>query len=228
MNCRALAFHQLPHQPKLFLAYLEKFEKVKAFYAYPPTMQAVTRASKKLDYPQERRAEVAAILSKQNETLGTGTETTSNLERLAKGAVAVVSGQQVGLFGGPAYAIYNRDGNHFQPRAAGEGSRRGCLRTASRAVWRSSLRHLQGIDGDSDCRRIDTGRDRRGAGFLDGYRRSRFGGSSPHELVRSGEANPVRVARWKRSGMAGWADSARRGRRALRARGCGATRKRRR
>src|SRR2546429_6279099 len=54
--------------------------------------------------------------------------------------------------------------------------------------------------------------------------RSRFGGSSPHELVRSGEANPVRVARWKRSGMAGWADSARRGRRALRARGCGATR----
>src|SRR5207244_9165237 len=85
MNCRALAFHQLPHQPKLFLAYLEKFEKVKAFYAYPPTMQAVTRASKKLDYPQERRAEVAAILSKQNETLGTGTETTSNLERLAKG-----------------------------------------------------------------------------------------------------------------------------------------------
>src|SRR5437868_1558342 len=117
MNCRALAFHQLPHQPKLFLAYLEKFEKVKAFYAYPPTMQAVTRASKKLDYPQERRAEVAAILSKQNETPGTGTETTSNLERLAKGAVAVVSGQQVGLFGGPAYAKQpyllsgnNRDG----------------------------------------------------------------------------------------------------------------------
>src|SRR5437879_3513667 len=106
MNCRALAFHHLPHQPKLFLAYLEKFEKVKAFYAYPPTMPAVTRASKKLDYPQERRAEVAAILSKQNETLGTGTETTSNLERLAGGAVAVVSGQQVGLFGGPAYATY--------------------------------------------------------------------------------------------------------------------------
>src|SRR5436305_13695106 len=106
MNCRALAFHQLPHQPKLFLAYLEKFEKVKAFYAYPPTMQAVTRASKKLDYPQERRDEVAANLIEPNETLGTGTETTSNLERLAKGAVAVVSGQQVGLFGGPAYAIY--------------------------------------------------------------------------------------------------------------------------
>ena len=106
MDCRALTFRQLPHQPMLFLAYLEKFEKVKAFYASPPTMQAVTRVSKKLDYPEERRAEVAAILSKQNENLGTGTETASNLERLAKGAVAVASGQQVGLFGGPAYAIY--------------------------------------------------------------------------------------------------------------------------
>ena len=79
-------FHQLSHQPKLFLAYLEKFEKVKAFYAYPPTIQAVRRAAKKLDYPEERRAEVAAILSKQNENLGTGTEAISNLERLAKAA----------------------------------------------------------------------------------------------------------------------------------------------
>src|SRR5215472_17736221 len=103
MDCRALAFQQLPHQPTLFLAYLEKFEKVKAFYAHPPTIEAVKRVSKKLDYPAERRAEVAAILSKQNETLGSGRETASNLERLAKGAVAVVSGQQVGLFGGPAY-----------------------------------------------------------------------------------------------------------------------------
>ena len=106
MDCRALAFQQLPHQPKLFLAYLEKFEKVKAFYAHAPTMQAVTRESKKLDYPEERRAEVAAILSMQNAALGAGTETSSNVERLTKGAVAVVSGQQVGLFGGPAYAVY--------------------------------------------------------------------------------------------------------------------------
>jgi bacillithiol synthase len=106
MNCRSLAFRQLPHQPKLFLAYLEKFEKVRAFYIHPPRMQAVTRASRKLDYPEERRAEVAAILGKQNVELGASAETNANLERLANGAVAVVSGQQVGLFGGPAYAVY--------------------------------------------------------------------------------------------------------------------------
>src|SRR5260370_16234417 len=106
MDCRSLAFCQLPHQPKLFLAYVENFEKVKSFYAHPPTMQEVTRASRGLDYPEERRAEVTAILGQQNGAFGAGAETNANLARLAKGAVAVVSGQQVGLFGGPAYAVY--------------------------------------------------------------------------------------------------------------------------
>ncbi len=106
MDCRALAFRQLPHQPKLFLEYVDHFERVKAFYAHPPTMQAVTRTAGKLDYTRERRAEVAELLRKQNIALGAGAETQSNLARLEKGAVAIVTGQQVGLFSGPAYAIY--------------------------------------------------------------------------------------------------------------------------
>lgn len=106
MDCRALTFRQLPHQPKLFLDYLDHFERVKAFYVHPPTMQALARASRKLSYPTERRAEVVRLLREQNAALGAGAETQSNLERLEKGAVAVVTGQQVGLFSGPAYAIY--------------------------------------------------------------------------------------------------------------------------
>jgi bacillithiol synthase len=106
MDCRALAFRQLPHQPKLFLEYLDHFEKVKSFYVHPPTMQAVTRSARKLDYPADRRAEVTSILRKQNAALGAGAETLSNLDRLENGAVAIVSGQQVGLFGGPAYSVY--------------------------------------------------------------------------------------------------------------------------
>jgi bacillithiol biosynthesis cysteine-adding enzyme BshC len=106
MDCRVLAFRQLPHQPKLFLDYLDHFERVKSFYVHPPTMQALTSASRKLNYPVERRAEVARLLREQNAALGAGAETQSNLERLEKGAVAIVSGQQVGLFSGPAYAIY--------------------------------------------------------------------------------------------------------------------------
>ncbi len=106
MDCRALAFRQLPHQPKLFLEYLNHFENVKSFYVHPPAMPAVTRVARKLDYPGERRAEVTSILRKQNIAFGAGAETLSNLDRLEKGAVAVVSGQQVGLFSGPAYSIY--------------------------------------------------------------------------------------------------------------------------
>ena len=106
MDCRPLPFRQLPHQPKLFLEYLDHFEKVKSFYVQPPAMAAVRRTARKLDYPGDRRAEVSSILREQNTALGAGEETRSNLERLEKGAVAVVSGQQVGLFSGPAYSIY--------------------------------------------------------------------------------------------------------------------------
>src|SRR6266404_3032333 len=106
MDCRVLTFRQLPHQPKLFLEYLDHFERVKAFYAHPPAMSAVKGAAQKVDYPDDRRAEVTSILRRQNIALGAGAETLSNLDRLEKGAVVVVSGQQVGLFSGPAYSIY--------------------------------------------------------------------------------------------------------------------------
>src|SRR5580704_16945628 len=106
MDCRALSFRQLPHQSKLFIQFLDNFPSVKQFYGHPPTIQAVKKTAQSLDYPRERRAEVAAILAEQNAAFGAGEGTRENLDRLAKGAIAVVSGQQVGLFGGPAYAVY--------------------------------------------------------------------------------------------------------------------------
>lgn len=106
MDCRVLSFRELPHQPKLFLDFVDHFDAVKAFYAHPPTMDAVRAAARSLAYPEERRRSVASILRAQNEAFGTGAATREHLDRLERGAIAVVSGQQVGLFTGPAYTFY--------------------------------------------------------------------------------------------------------------------------
>jgi bacillithiol biosynthesis cysteine-adding enzyme BshC len=110
MECRALPFRQLPHQSKLFIQFLDNFPSVKQFYGYPPTISSVKKAMRSFDYPRERRAEVTGILRQQNAAFGAGDATRENLERLLKGAIAVVSGQQVGLFGGPAYSVYKAAG----------------------------------------------------------------------------------------------------------------------
>ena len=106
MGCVSIPFRRLPHQPKLFLRFVDDFPGVARFYAHPPTFEAVTQTAKSLAFPAERRREVAAALRDINASLGAGAATERNLDRLENGAVAIVSGQQVGLFGGPAYAFY--------------------------------------------------------------------------------------------------------------------------
>jgi bacillithiol synthase len=106
MDCRALLPHQLPHATKLFRDYIENFSKVRSFYEHVPDLKVAARYAKSLHFPPERRREVAGILRAQNLLYGSGEETQKNLQRLADGAVAVVSGQQVGLFGGPAFSFY--------------------------------------------------------------------------------------------------------------------------
>src|ERR1700732_38830 len=106
MGCVSIPFRRLPHQPKLFVRLIEDFASVSQFYAHAPSLDSVKRVAASLEFPAERRREVSAILRQQNEALGAGTATQRNIEKLERGAVAVVSGQQVGLFSGPAYAIY--------------------------------------------------------------------------------------------------------------------------
>ena len=106
MGCVSIPFRRLPHQPKLFLRFLDDFPAVANFYAHPPTLEAIKQTANSLDFPAQRRKEVAAVLRDINANLGAADATQRNLERLQNGAVAIVSGQQVGLFGGPAYAFY--------------------------------------------------------------------------------------------------------------------------
>jgi len=106
MGCVSLPYRRLPHQPKLFLRLIDDFSSVSDFYSHPPTLEAIKEAVKSLDFPNDRRKHVATVLRDTNARLGSGEVTQRNLQRLEHGAVAIVSGQQVGLFGGPAYAFY--------------------------------------------------------------------------------------------------------------------------
>jgi bacillithiol synthase len=106
MHCRAVPIEVLPHQPKLLRDYVHSYDRVGAFFQHKPELESILEVSRTLEYPRERRAEVAAALRQQNELLGAAAATLGNLDRFEKGAVAVVSGQQVGLLGGPAYAVY--------------------------------------------------------------------------------------------------------------------------
>jgi bacillithiol synthase len=106
MGCISIPFRRLPHQPKLFLRFLDDFPSVSKFYVHPPTFESVKDNTRTLNFPPERRKEMVAALRDINGVLGAGDATRRNLDRLENGAFAVVSGQQVGLFGGPAYAFY--------------------------------------------------------------------------------------------------------------------------
>jgi bacillithiol synthase len=106
MDCRALLPEQLPHTTKLVRDYTSNFPKLEAFYSHPPELEAVAAEARKLHFPADRRREVAEILRAQNIQFGSGPKSLESIDRLAARAVTIVTGQQVGLFGGPAYAFY--------------------------------------------------------------------------------------------------------------------------
>src|SRR5258706_15596685 len=108
MDCRVLPLRQLPHQPKLFLEYLDHFEKVKSFYAHPPAMQEVARAARKLEYPEDRRGGGGSLFWEQKNAPGGGAEGASNFDRLGKGAGAGGSGEGGGVFSGAADRILKK------------------------------------------------------------------------------------------------------------------------
>ncbi len=109
-----LAPGQLPHTSRLYTTYLTHPEKLAAYYAHPATLKGIRAASRQLKaaamrYPAEMRGGVVQILRGQNARFGGGILeplVKRNLDRLESGAAAIVTGQQVGLFGGPAYTFY--------------------------------------------------------------------------------------------------------------------------
>ncbi len=107
MKAQCLPFAQIPHTTPLFVDFLAYSPSVRPFYPHSPHFSEWVKAeASALQYDPSRRERVSAILERQNKSWGASAQTLSNIDRLRRGAAAVVTGQQVGLFGGPMFAIY--------------------------------------------------------------------------------------------------------------------------
>ncbi len=107
VKAHCLPFSQIPHTTRLFTDFLECSPKVQEFYPRSPFLREwVKEEASRISYDSSRRERVTAVLERQNRSWEASAKTLENLDRLRKGAAAVVTGQQVGLFGGPMFAIY--------------------------------------------------------------------------------------------------------------------------
>ncbi|HUO61631.1 MAG TPA: bacillithiol biosynthesis cysteine-adding enzyme BshC [Candidatus Acidoferrales bacterium] len=107
MSADCIPFSAIPHTSRLFQHFLFDYAQVSRFYPHRPTAAEVSAYARGLatKYPAERRERIAAILERQNREFGSSAATMEAIGRLRRGAVAVISGQQVGLFGGPLYSL---------------------------------------------------------------------------------------------------------------------------
>jgi bacillithiol biosynthesis cysteine-adding enzyme BshC len=92
---------EIPHTSKLFSDFQYHFDRVARFYgSQAGDAHSYASAARQMAFPVERRNELVSALRKQNGE-------SASLDLLAHPeTVAVVTGQQVGLFSGPAYSIY--------------------------------------------------------------------------------------------------------------------------
>ena len=103
-----IAHSELPGAGRLFLDYLTHFDRVREFYGCDPHDPAAPAAlAAVLDARTYPRGALAGILAEQNAGWGAGPAARRNIERLADPrALAVITGQQTGLFGGPCFTLY--------------------------------------------------------------------------------------------------------------------------
>ncbi|MGC1106822.1 MAG: bacillithiol biosynthesis cysteine-adding enzyme BshC [Candidatus Acidiferrales bacterium] len=106
MEYECLRFSEIPQTTELFASYTEAFAKVKDFYGHAPDVAGMRAAAKEVRLDAGTRNAVVDVLRAQNREMGSDAEAAKNIDRLGNGAVAIVTGQQVSLFSGPAYSIY--------------------------------------------------------------------------------------------------------------------------
>ena len=92
----------------LFYNYIDRYDSVAQFF--PGNFRendSFEAVMKSLDDAKRDRALLAEVMTDQNRAFGASARTMENIALLAKPTTyAVVTGQQVGLFGGPLYTVY--------------------------------------------------------------------------------------------------------------------------
>ena len=109
LRVETLPFAQIPQQSRLFLDYLIDPSSLRQFYpeAVKHHYDLPSRREGVLANYQNDRAALGDALERMNRNWGAGEKTLQHISLLREAdCIAVVSGQQAGLFGGPLYTIY--------------------------------------------------------------------------------------------------------------------------
>lgn len=107
-RCRSIPFTEIPKTSSLFLDYLYAPERVARFYGRPWTgVDGLVEYAPAAAASVARRDELADALGELNRAAGNSALALEHIEMLRRpDSVAVVTGQQAGLFGGPLFTIY--------------------------------------------------------------------------------------------------------------------------
>ena len=100
-----ISFSAIPYTTKLFTDYLSGSAEIRGFFPQPSDTAHIASLARVVPSGTEIHRRVAEVLERQNQHWGASDATQRNLQRLREGAHAVVTGQQVGLFGGPLLGL---------------------------------------------------------------------------------------------------------------------------
>jgi bacillithiol biosynthesis cysteine-adding enzyme BshC len=109
LRVETLPFELIPHQSRLFLDYLKDPVALRKYYPSAVRFhhELPQRMPEVLAAYQADRNKVCDALAAMNQHWGAGEATLNNIQLLRDAdCIAVVSGQQAGLFTGPLYTIY--------------------------------------------------------------------------------------------------------------------------
>lgn len=109
LRIESLPFADIPGQTDLFVRYQQDAASLRRFYpnAAETVLDLACNIPVVLEAYTNDRARLCSVLKEINENAGAGVETFKNIELLRESdSVAIVTGQQAGLFTGPLYTLY--------------------------------------------------------------------------------------------------------------------------